>query len=94
MTERDHSQLSYELTRENQSLMMSLSEESKKVADLKVQLIKLENGHIELVIKLENADKEIERLTIKLEDAENEIGRLGIVLRHQLENPEAAKRHP
>ncbi len=92
MTNQDDSQMNYELTRENQFLKMTLRSETHKVADLKVQVRKLESGHIELVVKLENANKEIERLTIKLEDADNEVGRLGMVLRHQIQNLESARR--
>ena len=93
MTNQDHSQMNYELSRENQSLMMSLQDQNQKIVDLKLEVKMLEDGHIELTVKLENANKEIERLTIKLEDADNEIARLGMVLRHQIQNLESVKRN-
>jgi len=73
--------LTYQLMRENQSLMLSLHDAEKNIAALKVELKHLSDTEVEITLKFANSEKEISRLTVKLEDAENEIVRLGLLLK-------------
>jgi len=87
-------ELVYELIRENKNLILSIQEGEAIIADLKLELIKLENGQIELIVKLENATDEISDLTVKLQDANNEVGRLSMVVRRQIATEDFLKRRP
>lgn len=55
-----------ELIKENETLKIDLEHADKKIGELTVQLIRLENGQLELVAKLEHANSEISRLEMIL----------------------------
>lgn len=73
--------LIYELLRENKSLMLSLHDAEKNVAELKIELRQISDSEMEFKFKFANSEKEISRITLKLEDAEKEIIRLGFTLK-------------
>lgn len=61
-----------ELMKDNSVLRVQLKSSEENVANLRLEVVRLENGTIELIARLE--------------DAHNEIGRLGMVLKHQTDN--------
>jgi hypothetical protein len=42
----------------------------------------MKDGHLELLLRLEKANEQIDQLTVKLADAHSEIARLSVVLQH------------
>jgi hypothetical protein len=42
----------------------------------------MKDGHLELLMRLEKANEQIDQLTVKLADALSEIARLSLVLQH------------
>ena len=69
-----------ELMKDNAILRVQLKSSEENVANLRLEVVKLENGTIEPVARLE--------------DAHNEIGRLGMVLKHQTDNLDAVNHLP
>jgi hypothetical protein len=74
--------LVYELTRQNQGILIDLKEASKVIAQLTLEQRVMKDGHLELLMRLEKANEKIDQLTSKLADAHSEIARLSLVLQH------------
>jgi hypothetical protein len=74
--------LVYELTRQNQGILIDLKEASKVIAQLTLEQRVMKDGHLELLMRLEKANEKIDQLTSKLADAHSEIARLSFVLQH------------
>ena len=74
--------LVYELTRQNQGILIDLKEASKVIAQLTLEQRVMKDGHLELLLRLEKANEQIDQLTVKLADALSEIARLSLVLQH------------
>jgi hypothetical protein len=74
--------LVYELTRQNQGILIDLKEADKTIAQLTLEQRVMKDGHLELLMRLEKANEQIDQLTVKLADALSEIARLSVVLQH------------
>ena len=74
--------LVYELTRQNQGILIDLKEADKTIAQLTLEQCVLKEGHLELLLRLAKANEKINQLTVKLADAHSEIARLSVVLQH------------
>ena len=74
--------LVYELTRQNQGILIDLKEADKTIALLKLEQCVMKDGHLELLLRLEKANEQINQLTVKLADAHSEIARLSVVLQN------------
>ena len=74
--------LVYELTRQNQGILIDLKEADKTIALLKLEQWVMKDGHLELLLRLEKANEQINQLTVKLADAHSEIARLSVVLQN------------
>ena len=74
--------LVYELTRQNQGILIDLKEADKTIAQLKLEQCVMKDGHLELLMRLEKANEQINQLTVKLADAHSEIARLSVVLQN------------
>jgi hypothetical protein len=74
--------LVYELTRQNQGILIDLKEAGKVIAQLTLEQRVMKDGHLELLMRLEKANEQIDQLTVKLADALSEIARLSLVLQH------------
>ena len=74
--------LVYELTRQNQGILIDLKEADKTIALLKLEQCVMKDGHLELLLRLEKANEKIDQLTVKLADAHSEIARLSVVLQN------------
>ena len=74
--------LVYELTRQNQGILIDLKEADKTIAQLKLEQCVLKDGHLELLLRLAKANEKINQLTVKLADAHSEIDRLSVVLQN------------
>ena len=74
--------LVYELTRQNQGILIDLKEADKTIAQLTLEQRVMKDGHLELLMRLEKANEQIDQLTVKLADAHSEIARLSVVLQH------------
>ena len=74
--------LVYELTRQNQGILIDLKEADKTIALLKLEQCVMKEGHLELLLRLEKANEKIDQLTVKLADAHSEIARLSVVLQN------------
>ena len=74
--------LVYELTRQNQGILIDLKEADKTIAQLKLEQCVMKDGHLELLLRLEKANEKINQLTLKLADAHSEIARLSLVLQN------------
>ena len=72
--------LVYELTRQNQGILIDLKEADKTIALLKLEQCVMKEGHLELLLRLEKANEKIDQLTVKLADAHSEIARLSVAL--------------
>ena len=72
--------LVYELTRQNQGILIDLKEADKTIALLTLEQSVLKDGHLELLLRLEKANEKIDQLTVKLADANSEIARLSVSL--------------
>ena len=74
--------LVYELTRQNQGILIDLKEADKTIALLKLEQCVMKDGHRELLMRLTKANETIDQLTVKLADAHSEIARLSVVLQN------------
>jgi len=74
--------LVYELTRQNQGILIDLKEADKTIAQLTLEQCVLKDGHLELLMRLAKANEQIDQLTVKLADAHSEIARLSVVLQN------------
>ena len=74
--------LVYELTRQNQGILIELKEADKTIALLTLEQCVMKDGHLELLLRLEKANEQINQLTVKLADAHSEIARLTVVLQN------------
>ena len=74
--------LVYELTRQNQAILIDLKEADKTIAQLTLEQCVLKDGHLELLLRLAKANEKIDQLTVKLADAHSEIDRLSVVLQN------------
>ena len=74
--------LVYELTRQNQGILIDLKEADKTIAQLTLEQCVLKDGHFELLLRLAKANEKIDQLTVKLADAHSEIARLSVVLQN------------
>jgi hypothetical protein len=74
--------LVYELTRQNQAIMIDLKEADKTIAQLTLEQCVMKDGHLELLLRLAKANEKIDQLTVKLADAHSEIARLSVVLQN------------
>ena len=74
--------LVYELTRQNQGILIDLKEADQAIAQLKLEQCVMKDGHLELLMRLEKANEKIDQLTVKLADAHSEIARLSVVLQN------------
>jgi hypothetical protein len=74
--------LVYELTRQNQGILIDLKEADKTIALLTLEQCVMKDGHLELLLRLEKANEKIDQLTVKLADAHSEIARLSVVLQN------------
>jgi hypothetical protein len=74
--------LVYELTRQNQGILIDLKEADKTIAQLTLEQCVMKEGNLELLMRLEKANETIDQLTVKLTDAHSEIARLSVVLQH------------
>jgi hypothetical protein len=70
----------YELTRQNQGILIDLKETDKTIAQLKFEQCVMKDGHLELLLRLEKANEKINQLTVKLADAYSERARLSVAL--------------
>lgn len=67
-------ELVYQLIRENQAVLSSLSSAEHDLKKLRLELDMALDGQLQLSIKLADADKEIQRLTIGLISAQQQLG--------------------
>jgi hypothetical protein len=67
------------LVAENKALTMKLKLADAEIATLRIEVARLENGQLEL--------------SVKLEDANNEVGRIGMVLTHNYDALATLRRH-
>ena len=74
--------LVYELTRQNQGILIDLKEADKTITQLKLEQCVMKDGHLELLLRLAKANEKINQLTLKLADAHSEIARLSLVLQN------------
>ena len=74
--------LVYELTRQNQAILIDLKEADKTIAQLTLEQCVMKDGHLELLLRLARANEKIDQLTVKLADAHSEIARLSVVLQN------------
>ena len=74
--------LVYELTRQNQGILIDLKEADKTIALLTLEQCVMKDGHLELLLRLAKANEKIDQLTVKLADAHSEIARLSVVLQN------------
>ena len=72
--------LVYELTRQNQGILIDLKEADKTIAQLKLEQCVMKDGHLELLMRLEKANEKIDQLTLKRADAHSEIAKLSVAL--------------
>ena len=72
--------LVYELTRQNQGILIDLKEADKTIALLTLEQCVMKEGHLELLLRLEKANEKIDQLTVKLADAHSEIARLSVAI--------------
>jgi hypothetical protein len=72
--------LVYELTRQNQGILIDLKEADQTIAQLKLEQCVMKDGHLELLLRLEKANEKIDQLTLKRADAHSEIARLSVAL--------------
>ena len=72
--------LVYELTRQNQGILIDLKEADKTIAQLTLEQCVMKEGHLELLLRLEKANEKIDQLTVKLADAHSEIARLSVAI--------------
>ena len=72
--------LVYELTRQNQGILIDLKEADKTIAHLTLEQCVMKDGHLELLMRLEKANEKIDQLTVKLADAHSEIARLSVAI--------------
>ena len=72
--------LVYELTRQNQGILIDLKEADQAIAQLKLEQCVMKDGHLELLMRLEKANEKINQLTVKLADAHSEIAKLSVAL--------------
>ena len=72
--------LVYELTRQNQAILIDLKEADKTIAQLTLEQRVMKDGHLELLMRLEKANEKINQVTVKLADANSEIARLNVAL--------------
>ena len=72
--------LVYELTRQNQGILIDLKEADKTIALLTLEQCVMKDGHLELLLRLEKANEKIDQLTVKLADAHSEIAKLSVAL--------------
>ena len=72
--------LVYELTRQNQGILIDLKEADKTIAQLTLEQCVMKEGHLELLMRLEKANEKINQLTVKLADAHSEIAKLSVAL--------------
>ena len=72
----------YELTRQNQAILIDLKEADKTIAQLTLEQCVMKDGHLELLLRLEKGNEIINQLTVTLADAHSEIARLSVVLQH------------
>ena len=72
--------LVYELTRQNQGILIDLKEADKTIAQLTLEQRVMKDGHLELLMRLEKANEKINQVTVKLADANSEIARLNVAL--------------
>ena len=70
--------LVYELTRQNQGILIDLKEADNTIAQLTLEQCVLKEGHLELLLRLAKANEKIDQLTVKLADAHSEIARLSV----------------
>ena len=74
--------LVYELTRQNQGILIDLKEADNTIAQLKLEQCVMKDGHFELLLRLAKANEKINQLTVTLADAHSEIARLSLVLQN------------
>ena len=74
--------LVYELTRQNQGILIDLKEADKTIALLTLEQCVMKDGHLELLMRLTKANETIDQQTVKLADAHSEIARLSVVLQN------------
>ena len=74
--------LVYELTRQNQAILIDLKEADKTIAQITLEQCVMKDGHLELLLRLARANEKIDQLTVKLADAHSEIARLSVVLQN------------
>ena len=74
--------LVYELTRQNQGILIDLKEADNTIAQLKLEQCVMKDGHFELLLRLAKANEKINQLTVKLADVHSEIARLSVVLQN------------
>ena len=72
--------LVYELTRQNQGILIDLKEADNTIALLTLEQCVMKDGHLELLMRLEKANEKINQVTVKLADANSEIARLNVAL--------------
>ena len=72
--------LVYELTRQNQGILIDLKEADNTIALLTLEQCVLKEGHLELLLRLAKANEKIDQLTVKLADAHSEIARLSVAI--------------
>ena len=72
--------LVYELTRQNQGILIDLKEADKTIALLTLEQCVMKDGHLELLLRLAKANEKIDQLTVKLADAHSEIARLSVAI--------------
>ena len=72
--------LVYELTRQNQAILIDLKEADKTIAQLTLEQCVMKEGNLELLMRLEKANEKINQLTVKLADAHSEIARLSVAI--------------
>ena len=72
--------LVYELTRQNQGILIDLKEADNTIALLTLEQCVMKDGHLVLLLRLEKANEKIDQLTVKLADAHSEIARLSVAL--------------
>ena len=75
--------LMYELIRENKSLMMTIEDDKNIIAKLKLDLVMIDNGTLQLKVELEKSKEEISNFTVQLKDAEIHNGQLGLKLQQK-----------
>lgn len=67
-----------DLVQDNAGLTIKLQLAKTEIGSLKLEIERLEGGHL--------------ALTVKLQDANNEVARMGMVLKHQVKDLESIRR--